>query len=483
MTRPLRLPGRLAAPALAATALALAACAALPDTAAPREPLRVESLASARSFAAPAAAWPDDAWWKAYGDPQLDALIDDGLAGSPSIATALARLARAQALVQTSRAADRPQVSANASVNEQRQSYEYLSPRAVTPQGWNDYGRATLDFSWDLDFWGRNRSALKAALSDAGAARADAAQARLMLAASIASAYAEFARLGAAEDTAAAALEVRSRTVTLFRQRLDNGLETLAGVRQVEARREMAEADLLTVREQLALQRNRLAALAGAGPDRGLALVRPAGGLARSFGLPASLPAQLLGRRPDIVAARLRVQAAGGRIDSARAAFYPNVNLAAFVGVQSLGLDRLLHGGSAIGSAGPAISLPLFEGGRLRGQLRGAQADYAAAVASYDDTLVRAMQEVADVATSERALGDELARTAAGVTAAQEAWRIQARRYEGGLTTALDVLSAEDAWLANRRTLSDLQSRAFALDISLQRALGGGYAEPAAARS
>lgn len=483
MPRPTRLTGRLAGPALAATALALAACAALPDAATPPAPRDATTLAAARSFEAPAAAWPEQAWWHAYGDAQLDALVADGLAGSPSIAIAQARLARAESQVQTTRAAELPQLSANTSLTEQKQSNDYLSPRAATPQGWNDYGRATLDFSWEIDFWGRNRAALRAALSDAGAARADAAQARLMLATSIASAYAEFVRLSAAEDTAVAALEVRGKTVTLFRQRRDNGLETLAAVRQVEARREMAEADLLALREQIALQRNRLATLAGAGPDRGLALTRPTGDFTRAFGLPTTLPVDLVGRRPDLVAARLRVESAQGRIDAARAAFYPNVNLAAFIGVQSLGLDKLARGDSAVGSVGPAISLPIFEGGRLRGQLRGTQADFAAAVASYDDTLLRALQDVADVATSERALGAELARTSAGVDAAQEAWRIQARRYEGGLTSALDVLSAEDAWLANRRSLSDLQSRAFALDVALQRALGGGYAQAPAARS
>ncbi|HEY8975628.1 MAG TPA: TolC family protein, partial [Burkholderiaceae bacterium] len=255
MPRPIRLPGRLAGPALAATALALAACAALPDAAAPPVPREPATISGARSFDAPTAAWPEQAWWHAYRDTQLDALIAEGLAGSPSIAMAQARLARAESLAQTSRAADLPQLSANTSITQQRQSNDYLSPRAATPQGWNDYGRATLDLSWDLDFWGRNRAALRAALSDADAARADAAQARLMLAASIASAYAEFVRLCTAEDTAAEALEVRGKTVALFRQRRDNGLETLAAVRQVEARREMAEADLLSQREQVALQR------------------------------------------------------------------------------------------------------------------------------------------------------------------------------------------------------------------------------------
>ena len=296
-----------------------------------------------------------------------------------------------------------------------------------------------------------------------------------MLAASIASAYAEFARLWALQDTAEAALAVRDKTVELLRMRRENGLETLGGVRQVEARRAMADADLQSAREQLQLQRHRLAALTGAGPDRGLALSRPQLDVARDFGLPGQLPAQLLGRRPDIVAARLRVEAALGRVDSAKAAFYPDVNLTAFAGMQSLGLSKLTDGGAFTGSIGPAISLPIFDGGRLRGQLRGVRADADAAVASYDQAVVQALQEVADIAASERALGGELASTDAGVEAAREAWQIQQRRYAGGLSTYLEVLTAEDAWLTNLRTQTDLRSRAFTLDVALKRALGGGF--------
>lgn len=455
--------------------LLLGACAGFPSRTvqAPLKP--ADQYASEHSFAGPTAQWPADAWWQSYGDAQLDALMDEALAGSPSVAVAVARLQRAQAVIQTANAATKPQVNANASMTEQKQSYNYITPRALTPQGWNDYGRSTLDFSWDMDLWGRNRAALAAATSEADAARADEAQARLTLATSIASSYAELARLHAALDTAKAALQVRSKTAELFRRRHDNGLETLGSVRQVDSRRAAAAADVLAIEEQLALQRNRIAALMGAGPDRGLTIAKPTVNLAQPFGLPAQLAADLLGRRPDIAAARMRAEASAKRIDQARAGFYPNVNLTAFVGVQSLGLDMLTKNGSTIGSVGPAISLPIFDGGRLRGQLRSSEADYAEAVANYDRTVVQALQEVADAATSRKALGGQLARTDEAVEAAREAWRIQNNRYEGGLSTYLDVLSAEDSLLSSLRTLTDLQSRSFTLDVALVRALGGGY--------
>lgn len=456
-------------------ALALGACAGLPDKSAGPQIKSANQYATAQSFAAPAAQWPADTWWKSYGDAQLDALIDEALAGAPNIAVAQARLRRAQAVAQVSDAATKPQVSANTSATEQKQSYNYLSPRNMTPQGWNDYGRATLDLSWELDFWGKNRAALAAATSEAEAARADEAQARLALASSIASAYAELAREHAQLETAKAAFDARAKTADLFRRRFENGLETRGGVRQVDARRASAEADVLAIEEQLALQRNRIAALIGAGPDRGLSIQRPAIDLTRPFSLPQNLAADLVGRRPDIVASRLRAEAAAKRIDQSRAAFYPNVNLAAFVGFQSLGLNMLTKDGSSVGSVGPAISLPIFDGGRLRGNLRVSDAEYAEAVANYDRTLVQALQEVADAATSRKALDGQLGKTMEAVDAAREAWRIQSNRYEGALATYLDVLSAEDSLLGSLSVLTDLQSRSLTLDVALVKALGGGY--------
>ena len=460
---------------ITACGLLLAGCAALPATHNSSEIKPLSRYDSARSFAAPARSWPGSAWWKDYGDPQLDQLIREALADSPSIASARARLQHATAAVAVQRSAWMPQISANSSTTEQKQSYNYLTPPEITPQGWNDYGRASVDLSWELDFWGKNRAAVAAATSEAYAVRTDAAQAALVLSTAVASAYAELAHQYAQLDTAKSALLVRTRTAELFRKRLENGLETLGSVRQVEARRAAAEADVLSIEEQIGLQQNRIAALLGDGPDRGLAITRPVVDLDRPFGLPAQLSLELLGRRPDVVAARLRGDAAARRIKVARAAFYPNVNLTAFVGMQAFGLEMLTSHGSLTGSVGPAISLPIFNGGRLRGQLHGAEADYAEAVANYDRTVVQALQEVADAAVSQKALGAQRARTRDAVDAAREAWRIQSNRYDGGLATYLEVLSAEDYLLSNLRALADLQARAFSLDVALIRALGGGY--------
>ncbi len=465
---------RLTPAALAA--LALAGCAQFSDLGPRAEPKAIDSYQSSLALPASApVAWPQDSWWTAYGDQQLNTLIDEGLHGAPSLAIARARLLKAEGTAQQQGAALAPQATANASLSYTKQSYNNGFPAAYVPQGYNNETRTALDFSYEIDFWGKNHAALAAATSELEAARADAAQARITLATSIASAYADLEQLFSQRDTAEAALKVRVETVALFRQRRINGLETEGSVKQVEARSAMAQADLQSVDESIGLQRNKLAALVGAGPDRGLQLTRPVIDLSKPFGLPQQLPVNLLGRRPDIVAARLRAEAAAKQIKVARAAFYPNVNLTAYLGFQSLGISMLKAPGSDIGGIGPAISLPIFEGGRLRGQFRSASASYDEAVANYDSAVTQALQDVADVAVSEKALGGRLASVQEAAHAAEEAYRIVSNRYRGGLTNYLDVLNAQDALLTNLRELSNLRSRMFTLDVAMVRALGGGY--------
>ncbi|GLQ91586.1 efflux transporter outer membrane subunit [Dyella acidisoli] len=465
-----------------AVAMLLSACAQFPSM--PPKPVTkdVQSYQTAQSFVAdaaqPASTWPDEQWWQRYNDPQLNALIAEALKGEPTLAAAEARLHNAEASAQEAGAALLPQVSAQGLVEKEKQSYNNGIPAAFVPQGWREYGSAELNFSYEIDFWGKNRAALAAATSELDASRADLAQARMVLAASIADAYADLARLYAERDSAEAAVKVRTQSAQLFADRFAHGLETQASVQQAESRRQSAEADLLSLDESIGLARNRIAALMGEGPDRGLSIQRPAVNLTQPADMPANLALGLLGRRPDVVIARLRAEAAGKRIDVARAGFYPNVNLGAMIGVQSLGLNMLSKSGSEVGNVGPAITLPIFNGGRLRGELRGARATYDEAVANYDETLTKALHDVADVAVSRRALADRLRATQAAYDAAAQAHRVAVDRYRVGLSGYLDVLSAADTMTTAQRQLADIQSRTFTLDVSLVRALGGGYQHP-----
>jgi NodT family efflux transporter outer membrane factor (OMF) lipoprotein len=466
---------------LGATLLALAAgvtgCAPLPSLEKPAAPKPLSGYQTAQSFQAPAGRWPAERWWQSYGDPQLDALIDEALRDSPDMASAAARLRQAEAFGRVARSTLLPQVTGNAGLSYQRLSENYLTPSFMTPRGWNDYEVATLDLNWELDFWGKNRAALAAATSLIDAGRAEIAQARLSLAAAVATDYATLAELFSIRDTVARSVAIRKRTAELFEERFANGLETRGSLSQAKARLAEMEGELLVIDEQIGLEGNRLAALLGAGPDRALAIRRPAVRLAGDWGFPRELAANLLGRRTDVAVSRLLVEAQAHRIDQKKGEFYPNVNLSAFIGLQSLTIDKLARSGSLIGSVGPAVSLPIFSAGRLQGELRGAAAAYDEAVAGYNRTVTQALQEVANLGLSRKALGAELSKAAAAVASAADAHRVVSDRYRGGLATYLEVLYAEDLLLSTQRNLANLQSRAFTLDVALNRALGGGYRE------
>lgn len=460
---------------LLAGALALAGCAAVPKMGEAPKPAAAASYATAQSFAAPQAAWPTDRWWAAYGDPQLDKLMDEALAGSPTLAQAAARLRAAEARAEVARAATLPSLSANAQAAETKQSYNNGFPAQFVPQGYKDTGRATLDLSYDLDLWGRNRASLAAATSEAEATRMDAAEARLVLTTAIAQAYADYVRIVAEHDAAEASARNRATSADLVAHQLANGAANKGEADQAAAAAATARQDLASLDEELALARNRLAALTGQGPDRGLALGRPSAAPSQALGLPQNLAADLLGRRPDLQAARLRAEAAAKRIDVARAGFYPNINLAAFIGSQALGLSNLTRSGSDIGQAGLAFSLPIFEGGRLTANYKGARGDYDAAVAAYDQTLVQALQDVADAAASQRALQTRLGAARDALRSGEAAYQVASLRYKGGLTTYLTLLTAEDQVIAQRRAVAQLEARALTLDAGLVRALGGGF--------
>jgi NodT family efflux transporter outer membrane factor (OMF) lipoprotein len=462
---------------LAGALLATSALGATPQTSVPTSlaPKAPQSLAASQSLTAPQGAWPADGWWQAYGDQQLSALIKEGLEGATDLRVAQARYAGAMAQVAEVRGGTLPSLDASASAGNAKQSYNYLFPAAFAPKGWRETGLATLSLNWEIDFWGKARAALRAAHAETTASAAEAAAARLAVSTGIAAAYADLAGLYAEQDAANDAAKIRARTLALIEQRRDQGLENDGAVARARANLASAQGDLAGVDEQIALARHRLAALMGAGPDRGLSIARPAVTGLASPGLPSDIPAQLLGRRPDVVAARAHVESYAQQIRIAQAAFYPNINLSAAIGLQSLGLSNLTKAGSEYGSVGPAINLPIFNGGQLRARKRGAEANYAAAVAQYDGTLVHALNEIADATTSRRELTRRLASAQEAETAAQAAWTVANNRYRGGLATVLDVLVAEDSLIAARRATAALKTRAFALDVALVRALGGGF--------
>ena len=368
---------------LAASVLA-AGCASFEGIAPKSERTDPAALASraALADARPSGAWPAADWWTRFGDPQLDRLIEEALAGNPGMAGARARIERARALAANYGAALEPQAGAGASIVRQRYSGNGIFPPPIAGS-WHTQTDIAASVSYDFDLWGRNRAAYDAALGLARAAEVDAHAARLVLATGVARAYAQLARSFEQRELAQAVLKQRESLFDLTRQRVAAGLDSDLDLKQAEGSMPAARQRIAQLDEEIALGRNLLAALAGQGPDRGLAITRPHL-RAQPVALPTVLPADLLGRRPDVVAQRWRVESARRDIDAAKGQFYPNINLNALIGLQSIHLSKLLSAQSENPSFGPALRLPLFDGGRLRANLAAKDADYDLAVGQYN---------------------------------------------------------------------------------------------------
>lgn len=412
-------------------------------------------------------------WWRSFGDESLNRLIAQALDSSPSLKLAQARLARAQAVTEVANAATRPQL--NAGVDLTRQLFTanglYPAPLAGTIR---ETGTAQLSGSWELDFFGRNRAALDAAVGAANAAKADAQAARILLASQVARSYFQLARINDQLNVARRTLAQRDDTLRLVRDRVDAGLDTRLELRQSEGGLPEARQQIAVLQEQAALTRNALAALLGQ-PNMAQAMVSPSLSAIKTVAISPVIPADLLGRRADIAAARWRVEASTQDVANAKTQFYPNVNLVAFAGFSSIGLDRLLESGSQQWGVGPALRLPIFDGGRLRANLRGKTAELDAAVESYNASVIDAVRDVADQVASAQAITQQQTEQRAAQAAAESAYEIALQRYQAGLGNYLNVLAAETPVLNQRRQAVDLAARALDTQVALIRALGGGY--------
>lgn len=420
-------------------------------------------------FQAPAAEW-----WRDFGDETLNGLVVKALETSPSLKLAQARLARAQAATEVAGAARLPQIDGEVDVTRQRYTANGLFPPPLAG-AIRESGTAQLSASWELDFFGKNRAALDAALGSANAAQADAQAARVLLASQVAHNYFQLVRLNEQAGVARRTLAQREETLKLVRDRVNAGLDTRLELRQSEGGLPEARLQLETVQEQMTLTRNAINALIGE-PNSALALVPSAQSAIKNIVSTPVIPADLLGRRADIAAARWRVEAASRDVANAKTQFYPNLNLVAFAGFSSIGLGQLLNSGSQQWGVGPALRLPIFETGRLRGNLRGRAADLDAAVESYNAAVIDAVRDVADQLASTQAIARQQTEQAAAQEAAESAYDIAVQRYKAGLGNYLNVLTAETSVLAQRRLAVDLAGRALNTQVALMRALGGGYA-------
>lgn len=423
--------------------------------------------------------WPSAAWWQRFGDPQLDALIAEALVGNPGMGSARARIDKAAALAAVSGAALSPQLDAGAAITRQHFSANGIFPPPLS-DSWHTLTLLAVNFGYEFDLWGRSRSAYEAALGQVRAAEVDAYAVRLLLASSVARAYAQLARSFEQLELAQATLAQRQAIFNLIGQRVAAGLDSQVELKQAEGSIPAARLRLAQLEEEIALGRNLIAALLGQGPDRGRDIARPHIQGA-SFALPSALPSDLLGRRPDVVAQRWRVEAARRDIESAKAQFYPNVDLSALVGVQSVSLSKLFASGSGVPVFGPALRLPLFDGGRLRGNLAAKDADYDLALEQYKQTLVDALREVVDQLASLRSVDAQRIELDSGLATATQAHSLALARYRAGIGSYLQVLAAEAPLLEQKTLQANLRAQELELSINLIRALGGGFEDAGAA--
>jgi len=428
-----------------------------------------------RSATVSGSPWPAAAWWKTYGDPQLDGLVEEATAGNPSLRMAEARIVRAHSLAEGAEAPLWPSVNAGTTLTyEHFTENQFYRPPYAGEEYWNN--KATFDLVFNLDLWGKNRSALAAALDNVKVADAEARVVKLSLETTVVRTYVQLALRFVEQDIARTTLRQRMEILDISQKRLAAGIATEFERSQAETPVPAARAELERVAEAIDLLRNQLSALAGKGPGFGEGIMRPTLSLNAAISVPSALPADLVGRRPDVSAQRWRVEAAGKNIKVAKAAFYPNINLAAFAGWSAIGFAKFLSGGSLAYGMGPAVSLPIFEGGRLRSQLGAATADYDVAVESYNQTLIQALQDVSNSLVTLRSLDKQRAEEDRAYALAERAYAIAMRGYRAGLTDYLHVLNAQNQTFIEAQRMAQIEARRKDAHAQLMQALGGGAA-------
>jgi len=426
--------------------------------------------------AAKDAHWPASQWWRAYGDAQLDQWIETSLQGSPTLAMAAARVRQARAMAGVAESAESLQVNSKTSIDRHKWPVDnFYGPGELS--GVTDWDNTSeVGLSYSLDLWGRESNASEQAVDMAHMSVAEARQAQLELTNNIVKAYIELSLHFAQRDIAQATLAQQQQILGLAQKRLAHGIGTQFEVSQAQTPLPETQRQIDSLEEDIALSRNQLAALAGKGPGEGARLQRPSLSLGAELKLPSSLPAELLGQRPDVVASRWQVAAQARGIDVAHAGFYPNVDLTASLGFVGTGgtLLSFLTNQKETYTAGPAISLPIFDGGRLRSQLGEASAGYDMAVAHYNQTLVQALKNVSDQLIRRESMNKQQAFAAQSVASAQKTYDISQVAFQRGLTDFLNVLNAQTQLFHQQQIQQQVQAERLTVQAELVTALGGG---------
>ncbi len=415
-------------------------------------------------------------WWHGFGDPQLDRLVGDAVANSPSLDAALARIAQAQAVLATRNADTGPDVTLDA-----QEQYARLSGRYTIPPPFAGstrfVGSVAANLNWNLDLFGRQKAAIAGARASVQAAALDLSAARLSLSGAVVQTYIDLARAEAQAAIADRTIATRTNSLRLVNVRVRNQLNSKLDAQAATTLVAQARQALLRAQAAQVLARNALAALAGRGADYPATIGTTRLRLDAALPLPQRLPADLLARRADIGAAQARVAAAAAGRQVARKAFYPNVNLAALAGFQAVGLGNLLSLDAGTVGAGPAVHLPVFDNGRLKADLAGATAVLDLATADYNDRVVGAVREAADALARIGALAADRARQREVVRGFSETGRLNAIRVASGLDSRLDLVDNDVRTLEAEQADANLAADAAQQRVALVLALGGGFTQ------
>src|SRR5450759_1025240 len=443
--------------AVAAAAALLAACASGPDY---RKPA-IDMPAAWKVEAPWRESAPNDTaakgpWWQRFGDPQLDALAQQALSGSPTLAIANARLAQANAVLAAVTAGLYPQASlgvrdSRLRIAANRPLTNYNAPNFSTTQ--NDYV-GVLTASYEADLSGRVQRTIEGARASAEQSAADFENIRLLLTADLATAYFNLRALDIELDVLLRSLDLQRSSLALMTTRHDLGAASGLDVAQQQALLDSTLTQVDVLRKQRATFEHAIATLTGtAAPVFTLAPdvkvpVPPA--------VPIGVPSDVLERRPDVAAAERAMAAANAQIGLAAAAFYPSITLGGMYGVESRMLSTLFDAPSLIWSLGVALAQPLFDGGRLRANAEFARAGYDVAVANYRRVVLTAMQEAEDGIIGRAALERAHAQTQTAIASAASVLDLVNARYEGGIATSLDVIIAQQGLLNSERLAAQL---------------------------
>jgi len=424
------------------------------------------------------AKWPVDDWWRQWRDPQLDRLVQDATAGNPGLRAVETRIDEARFQAQIAGANALPQLDAGGTF-ERRRYARYTTP--APPGGTTVWSNSIeADLSYDLDLWGKSRAIREGALDTVHAVAADARFAEIELQTAVVRSYVQLELQYALLDVYHAVQNEQQRTLDIATRRWRAGVGSRLEVSQASTQFAMSTTRAQQAEQQLALTRLSIAGLAGQGPGYGDSLRRPSLALNVPVALPASLPAELIGHRPDVVAERWRVLAADKGIDAAHADFYPDINLLATASLGSAatfgGFFNFVNSDGMGHGVGAAISLPIFDGGRRRGNYGVAVSSRDAAVDAYNQSVVNAMQAVAMQVVSLRSLEQQQASVEATLDSAHASFRLADTGYRSGITEFLNVLAAQNEQLQQEESLAQIQAKRLDSWALLMKELGGGFA-------